>query len=213
MSPPGYSGASRKGHLVFDACFESGEYLSPVCPTHEIPVIELLVLYTLIWWWQHTGSFFRSTHMSCPSWEFFCHLQCNTNPCVEIRCKQLSPRLFRYHFIIRHEFIHIRLSKFVLQGQRGKHLTRQHYIGSGIILHAINGTCEEIYAQIVYHCSDFSFFTFSISHMTWWEEFRHWLMSAELPLRSANIPASLAPDVSPAWLMELILISFQQMHY
>ncbi|KAF1385722.1 hypothetical protein PFLUV_G00110740 [Perca fluviatilis] len=24
VSPPGYSGASRKGHLVFDACFESG---------------------------------------------------------------------------------------------------------------------------------------------------------------------------------------------
>lgn len=111
MSPPGYSGASRKGHLVFDACFESGEYLSPVCPTHEIPVIELLVLYTLIWWWQHTGSFFRSTHMSCPSLEVFCHMQCSTNPCVEIRCKQLSPRLFHYHFIIRHEFIHIRLSK------------------------------------------------------------------------------------------------------
>lgn len=30
MSPPGYSGAPRKGHLVFDACFESGEYSSPV---------------------------------------------------------------------------------------------------------------------------------------------------------------------------------------
>lgn len=26
VSPPGYSGATRKGHLVFDACFESGEY-------------------------------------------------------------------------------------------------------------------------------------------------------------------------------------------
>ena len=26
VSPPGYSGALRKGHLVFDACFESGEY-------------------------------------------------------------------------------------------------------------------------------------------------------------------------------------------
>lgn len=25
VSPPGYSGALRKGHLVFDACFESGE--------------------------------------------------------------------------------------------------------------------------------------------------------------------------------------------
>ncbi|TDH08530.1 hypothetical protein EPR50_G00098630 [Perca flavescens] len=24
VSPPGYSGAPRKGHLVFDACFESG---------------------------------------------------------------------------------------------------------------------------------------------------------------------------------------------
>ncbi|KAM7388260.1 hypothetical protein PAMP_024450 [Pampus punctatissimus] len=24
VSPPGYSGALRKGHLVFDACFESG---------------------------------------------------------------------------------------------------------------------------------------------------------------------------------------------
>lgn len=127
MSPPGYSGASRKGHLVFDACFESGEYLSPVCPTHEIPIIELLVLYTLIWWWQHTGSFFRSTHTFCPSLEFFCHMQCITNPRVEIRCKQLSARLFRYHFIISHGFIHIRLSRFVLQGHRGKHLTRQHY--------------------------------------------------------------------------------------
>lgn len=28
LSPPGYSGATRKGHLVFDACFESGEYES-----------------------------------------------------------------------------------------------------------------------------------------------------------------------------------------
>lgn len=54
-----------------------------------------------------------------------------------------------------------------------------------------------------------AFFTRSFSQMTWREEFRHWLMSAELPLRSANIPASLAPDVSPAWFMELILISFQ----
>lgn len=42
MSPPGYSGAPRKGHLVFDACFESGEYSSPVYPIHEIPVIELV---------------------------------------------------------------------------------------------------------------------------------------------------------------------------
>lgn len=25
VSPPGYSGAPRRGHLVFDACFESGE--------------------------------------------------------------------------------------------------------------------------------------------------------------------------------------------
>ncbi|KAK5907741.1 hypothetical protein CesoFtcFv8_005557 [Champsocephalus esox] len=24
VSPPGYSGAARKGHLLFDACFESG---------------------------------------------------------------------------------------------------------------------------------------------------------------------------------------------
>ncbi|XP_006800477.1 cytosolic carboxypeptidase 6 [Neolamprologus brichardi] len=24
VSPPGYSGTPRKGHLVFDACFESG---------------------------------------------------------------------------------------------------------------------------------------------------------------------------------------------
>lgn len=95
MSPPGYSGASRKGHLVFDACFESGEYLSPVCPTHEIPVMELPVLYMLIWCW--------------------------------IRCKELSARLFHYHFIIRHEIIHIGVSKFVLQGQMGKHLTHQHY--------------------------------------------------------------------------------------
>lgn len=30
MNPPGYSGAPRKGHLVFDACFESGEFSSPV---------------------------------------------------------------------------------------------------------------------------------------------------------------------------------------
>lgn len=34
MSPPGYSGAPRKGHLVFDACFESGEYSSSVNPVH-----------------------------------------------------------------------------------------------------------------------------------------------------------------------------------
>ncbi|KAK5870243.1 hypothetical protein PBY51_024896 [Eleginops maclovinus] len=25
VSPPGYSGAPRKGHLLFDACFESGK--------------------------------------------------------------------------------------------------------------------------------------------------------------------------------------------
>lgn len=25
VSPPGYTGAPRKGHLTFDACFESGE--------------------------------------------------------------------------------------------------------------------------------------------------------------------------------------------
>lgn len=25
VSPPGYSGPQRKGHLIFDACFESGE--------------------------------------------------------------------------------------------------------------------------------------------------------------------------------------------
>lgn len=25
VSPPGYPGVPRKGHLVFDACFESGE--------------------------------------------------------------------------------------------------------------------------------------------------------------------------------------------
>lgn len=25
VSPPGYTGATRKGHLVFDACFESGK--------------------------------------------------------------------------------------------------------------------------------------------------------------------------------------------
>lgn len=24
VSPPGYSGVPQKGHLVFDACFESG---------------------------------------------------------------------------------------------------------------------------------------------------------------------------------------------
>lgn len=28
VSPPGYTGATRKGHLVFDACFESGKKLS-----------------------------------------------------------------------------------------------------------------------------------------------------------------------------------------
>lgn len=28
VSPPGYTGATRKGHLVFDACFESGKNLS-----------------------------------------------------------------------------------------------------------------------------------------------------------------------------------------
>lgn len=28
VSPPGYTGVPRKGHLVFDACFESGEYYS-----------------------------------------------------------------------------------------------------------------------------------------------------------------------------------------
>lgn len=79
MSPPGYSGASRKGHLVFDACFESGKYLSPVRPAHGIPVIELLVFYTLIWWWRHTGSFFRSTHMFCPSLVFF-FVTCRVSP-------------------------------------------------------------------------------------------------------------------------------------
>lgn len=26
VTPPGYTGVPRKGHLVFDACFESGKY-------------------------------------------------------------------------------------------------------------------------------------------------------------------------------------------
>lgn len=25
VTPPGHTGVARKGHLVFDACFESGE--------------------------------------------------------------------------------------------------------------------------------------------------------------------------------------------
>lgn len=70
MSPPGYSGAPRKGHLVFDACFESGEYSSPVYPIHEIPVIEL-ALYMLIWCWQHNVSLFRCTYTCCPSSECY----------------------------------------------------------------------------------------------------------------------------------------------
>lgn len=61
MSPPGYSGALRKGHLIFDACFESGECSSPVYPIHQIPVIEL-VLYMLTWCWQHNVSLFRCTY-------------------------------------------------------------------------------------------------------------------------------------------------------
>lgn len=28
VTPPGYSGPPRKGHLIFDACFESGEKFS-----------------------------------------------------------------------------------------------------------------------------------------------------------------------------------------
>lgn len=51
ISPPGYAGPPRKGHLVFDACFESGEYSSPVifhsCNTSLIH-IELVLAATAV---------------------------------------------------------------------------------------------------------------------------------------------------------------------
>lgn len=29
--PAGYCGQPKKGHLIFDACFESGEYIKDLC--------------------------------------------------------------------------------------------------------------------------------------------------------------------------------------
>lgn len=115
MSPPGCSGAPRKGHLVFDACFESGEYSSPVGISYtwnisyhvcwfgfgnimwlcsDTHVARVILLYTV-----YHQPLWRSGSKSCP----------------------LS------YFIISLEFIYIRVTKFVLWGQTGKHLTRQHY--------------------------------------------------------------------------------------
>lgn len=39
VTPPGYPGAQRKGHLVFDACFESGEYLMMSAWVHSCELV------------------------------------------------------------------------------------------------------------------------------------------------------------------------------
>ncbi|CAL8348584.1 unnamed protein product [Gadus morhua 'NCC'] len=35
VTPPGYPGAQRKGHLVFDACFESGQNTFVAAPDDQ----------------------------------------------------------------------------------------------------------------------------------------------------------------------------------
>ena len=38
--PPGYQGPPKRGHVVFDACFEGGKFISHTCTTvHIISVL------------------------------------------------------------------------------------------------------------------------------------------------------------------------------